>query len=380
MHIRHLLFATVGVGILAASGGAMAVDRCIGDCNHNGIVEIGELVRGVGIVLGRAMVTECAALDGNGDGIVHVAELVAAVSVHLNGGTALAQRFAARKYPLGTGAIDVVLADLNGDTVGDLVGALYAEKRIAIRLGRGDGRFGEAAYRTVSARTAPFRIASTDLNEDGRVDVATANGPAGSIAVMLGDGIGGLAPPAEIAVGAAVDLRSLAAGDIDGDDHVDLVAGDARSGDVIVMPGLGDGRFANATRIASGESQIQDVALSDVDRDGVLDVIAGSPASRSIVTLRGAGSGRFHPAVVSPAGGSVSRVRVADLDGDGSVDVLATSIFEGRLNVLIGDGKGGFSSRWGMTAGRDVAAAVGDVDHDGRPDIVASVSRPAAEG
>ena len=62
--------------LLAAPAGA----ACIGDCNGDGQVVIGELIRGVNIALGSADPSECEAMDSNGSDSVSISELIAAVN------------------------------------------------------------------------------------------------------------------------------------------------------------------------------------------------------------------------------------------------------------------------------------------------------------
>ena len=58
---------------------------CLGDCNGDGRVSVGELVRGVRIALRRAEVDSCATFDRDGDGTVSIAEIIAAVQNALRG-------------------------------------------------------------------------------------------------------------------------------------------------------------------------------------------------------------------------------------------------------------------------------------------------------
>jgi Beta-propeller repeat len=62
-----------------------AAAPCVGDCDGDGIVSIGELIRGINIALGNAAVDDCPSFDADGNGIVTVAELVLAVNNALNG-------------------------------------------------------------------------------------------------------------------------------------------------------------------------------------------------------------------------------------------------------------------------------------------------------
>lgn len=58
---------------------------CTGDCDGDGSVVIGELIRGVNIALGSAEPAQCPAMDSNASGSVSISELIAAVSVALGG-------------------------------------------------------------------------------------------------------------------------------------------------------------------------------------------------------------------------------------------------------------------------------------------------------
>lgn len=61
------------------------LDLCYGDCDRSGEVGIDELVRGVGITLGRGSIDQCDLLDADLDGGASIAELATSVGVSLNG-------------------------------------------------------------------------------------------------------------------------------------------------------------------------------------------------------------------------------------------------------------------------------------------------------
>ena len=67
--------------LCAAPAGA----ACSGDCNGDGAVDIGELIRGVNVALGNAPASQCPAMDTNGSGSVSISELISAVNVALAG-------------------------------------------------------------------------------------------------------------------------------------------------------------------------------------------------------------------------------------------------------------------------------------------------------
>jgi hypothetical protein len=72
-----------GVGI----GAARIEDEgapCPGDCDGNGVVNVNEVVLGVGIALEQQPVTACAAFDTDGSGMVVISELITGVGSLLN--------------------------------------------------------------------------------------------------------------------------------------------------------------------------------------------------------------------------------------------------------------------------------------------------------
>lgn len=58
---------------------------CLGDCNADASVTVDELVRGVGIAIGRAPLSECPTWDASGDGTLSISELISAVNNALVG-------------------------------------------------------------------------------------------------------------------------------------------------------------------------------------------------------------------------------------------------------------------------------------------------------
>jgi uncharacterized protein DUF1566 len=73
--------ALIVVGLGVQPGAALA---CVGDCNGDGLVVIGELIVGVNIALGLQPVTACGAF-ANQDGKVDIAQLIQGVKSALNG-------------------------------------------------------------------------------------------------------------------------------------------------------------------------------------------------------------------------------------------------------------------------------------------------------
>ena len=90
----------------------------------------------------------------------------------------------------------------------------------------------------------------------------------------------------------------------------------------------------------------------------------------------GNGNGTFNPAVSYPAGnGIASSVAEADVNGDGRPDLVVTTwsfspTNPGSVGVLLGNGDGTFKPVVTYPAGGPQAAAIADVNGDGKPDVL----------
>lgn len=81
--MKPLRAAIVAVVLCAAGAGAQ--ERCVGDCDNSNVVDITEMLTGIGIALETLGLEACPAFDGDGDGTVAVNELVSGINNNLGG-------------------------------------------------------------------------------------------------------------------------------------------------------------------------------------------------------------------------------------------------------------------------------------------------------
>lgn len=131
---------------------------------------------------------------------------------------------------------------------------------------------------------------------------------------------------------------------------------------------------ATATHVPAGPIlHVTDSVFVDVDRDGDLDIVVSLERGVNRLYLND-GKGRLthKPGAFGNVQHDSEHVRAADFDGDGNVDVVFVAEEDEAHQLFLGDGRGGFtdaSDRLPATS-QGNALAVGDVDGDGRPDIV----------
>lgn len=274
---------------------------------------------------------------------------------------------AATNYTTRNGPFALVTGDFNGDGNADLAVHSTSEHFVSILLGAGTGAFGATTHLPTFGGQG---LAIADLDGDGDLDLAASHGFGDILNVLLGDGSGGFATSAGSPFAAGDEPTGVAAGDLDGDGDVDLVAANRIGDSVSVMLNDGAGSFASSI-LLTGDTPIF-AALGDLNGDGDLDLVTSGVGLGNVSSVNvhlGNGDGTFGPASITPVGDGAWKLALADLDGDGNLDAAVTSLNADEVTVLTGDGSGGWASTTTFAVASARGVAVGDYNGDGRPDL-----------
>jgi hypothetical protein len=82
----------------------------------------------------------------------------------------------------------VVLADVDGDGLGDIVALGEVSEEVVVRRSVGDGTF--LAAESYAVGPGPYDLVLVHLDGDAALDLAVANEGEGSVSVLMGDGTG----------------------------------------------------------------------------------------------------------------------------------------------------------------------------------------------
>lgn len=123
------------------------------------------------------------------------------------------------------------------------------------------------------------------------------------------------------------------------------------------------------------------VATGDLDGDGKSDIVYTSDLGGNITTLRNTSTSgiiSFAPAEITPTGANAFGVTLADVDGDGKKDVLVANSGSNTVSVLRNTSTVGsisFSAATTLTTNSGPRGiTVGDLDNDGRPEVIATTT------
>ncbi len=223
----------------------------------------------------------------------------------------------------------------------------------------------------------PFDILAVDIDGDGDTDVlGTADG-SNAVLLWLNDGNDPIYWTVQVIDAPYAGANALAAGDLDGDGNIDVVAMAASySNKLTWWQNDGEQPIGWTERVIA--TQFLDpwgVDLADVDGDGRTDVLGAAWDGREISWWRNLPGDPIDwtKQVIGSNFAGAHGVRAADIDGDGLVDVVGAAATAHQIVWWRNDGSDPiiwtqYPIRTGFNGAR--AAHPADIDGDGDNDVV----------
>lgn len=270
----------------------------------------------------------------------------------------------------GIGAVtDLVGA---GDLTNDGFPDLAIRTGDGVRVYQGGNGLGQPLGPFVQM-TGLTSLVAMDLTGTGLPDLAGVDA-AGALVASSPNGFHGV-DIRDTGIDLSTTNLLLKAGDWNRDGAGDLITRDAATGRIQLWLGHGNDAFDGPIylTLANLNPLSQVIVPGDVTGDGYIDLMGRSGPGGAFQIYPGNGVGQLQTGYRSHSALPVDRLAAAGLfDADGAVDFFATTP-DGRLWLYAGNGPGGMtkgSALGGSVAGADWLVGLGDVNGDGRPDLV----------
>jgi hypothetical protein len=288
----------------------------------------------------------------------------------------------------------IAAVDIDDDGDIDLIFGNYGGANQNQLLLNNGGRAGNP-FDSVDALDLPgggkwtYSVAAADIDNDGDIDLVIGNGENSPNQLLLNNGGNGNPFEGVDAIdlpGDQLSTRSIALADVNADGLIDLIIGNSGQADQLLLNSAGrkENLFTEEDTfdLPNGNSLTRSIVAADVDGDGDVDIIIGNDRQPNQLLLNSGGDRNpFKGAIVldPPLGGrSTFSIVAADVDSDGDLDLIIGNLgSSGHENELLINNGGDLNLLEGLIAldlsideRSTTCIAAGDFDGDGNIDII----------
>lgn len=248
-----------------------------------------------------------------------------------------------------------------------------------------------ASYINLAPSTTPIAIEIADFDLDGKPDLATTNYGDNTISIFKNlTALGNLTTSSfstktDFVTGSGP--KGISAADLDGDGKLDLIVTNNLTGanSISILRNIASAGIINSSSFAgkvdfTTGNHPANVVVGDLNGDAkpeivvinetsyTLSIFRNTSAIGSITTSSFASPNSFN------TGDYPVDVKLEDIDGDGKKDILVANLFNNSISIfrnVSAMGSISFATRVDFsTPAAPQSIATGDLDNDGKPDIV----------
>lgn len=290
------------------------------------------------------------------------------------------------------------LADMDNDGKLDIVIANQSGNSISVfRNTATSGSFSASSLATsvdIAAGASPNDIRLTDIDGDGKIDIATTNNGGSTISILQNTSV-----PGALSFGTAVTFasgsspRGLYIGDLDGDGKPDMAVANSSSNTMSVffntssIGAISSSSFAAKVDFSTSSSP-WGIMASDIDGDGKPELLVTNSGASTISvfsnvsSLGSITSGSFILRAELATGAAPHEIAIGDFNGDSKPDVAVVCGGAAAVSVFRNNAVTGIITSTSLDSRVDFATAisggnclaVNDIDGDGKPDLAVGTS------
>ncbi|MDD1610095.1 MAG: FG-GAP-like repeat-containing protein, partial [Methylococcaceae bacterium] len=294
------------------------------------------------------------------------------VTLNLTTGTGSSLSFSPRiDYITGNSSYASSVGDFNNDGKLDLATVNnYSGDSVSVLLRNAANTDFNSTVNYVTGND-PCSLSVGDFNNDGNLDLVTANQTSNTVSVLLRNTANtGFDAKVDYATGAAP--ASVNVGDFNNDGKLDLVTANNASNTVsVLLRNAANTGFDTKVDYATGAAPVS-VNVGDFNNDGKLDLVIANQSSNTVsVLLRNAANTGFEAKVDYATGSGTWSVSVGDFNNDGKLDLATANFNDSSVSVLLRNAANtGFDAKVDYAMGScPISVSAGDFNNDGKLDL-----------
>ncbi|CAF0927766.1 unnamed protein product [Adineta steineri] len=241
-------------------------------------------------------------------------------------------------------ALTITVGDLNNDGIIDIVIAYGYQCTLTTLFGYGNGDFTSETTLWQLNRTCFPTILIADFNSDGKQDIAISMTTDYQVVVMHANGNGSFDASVTFSTGIYSFPRTIAANDFNDDGYLDIVVTNTGNHNIGVLLGKGNGDFqAQITSTTGPNFPPALFAAGDFNGDGHLDIVTTvqpdayylRPWLYGVIVCLGYGNGSFGEPITVETGNILPRyINVGDFNSDGRIDIIVNDAYGISVGIL----------------------------------------------